>query len=304
MAVHDAVRVDVIGAVALDTLLDVDHLPLTGEIVVAAQAATGLGGRGANQAVAVARSGVDVRLVGSIGDDMAGSLVMRELTGFGVGTELITVHPDELTGHAYVLVEPDQSTRTVVVPGANRRTDGQTVRDVAERLGSAAVVLVQSQIGQAAVEEALRMARDWRGRVVLNSAPAVLIDPDLYRHVDALVVNENEAAALCGTEVSHDLGDIEEMAVRLAALGPSVVVSLGAEGAVVVPSSRPVEFVMAERAPVVDRAGAGDAFVGVLAAGLATGMGVQEATAAAVRQATRTVTRPGSVGSYPLFVFH
>ena len=301
---HTAGRVDVVGSIALDTQFSVDHPPGPGEIVVASQTVTGMGGKGANQAVAVARSGVDVRLVGSIGDDVAGDLVMEELASFGVDTELISIHTEERTGHGYTFVAADRSVRTVVVRGANLRTDVEAVRDVADRLATAAVILLQGEVGRETIEETLRLASQWPSRVVLNPAPVVEIDPDLYPYLDVLVVNESEAAALCGAEVTHDVGDIEDMAVELAKRGPSVVVSVGAGGAVVVPSHRPVEFVMAQSTQVVDPAGAGDAFVGVLAAGIARGLGVQEATAAAVRQATRTVARRGAVRSYPTFDFH
>ncbi len=304
MTVQTAARVDVVGSIALDTRLRLDHLPASGEIMTASSATIGLGGKGANQSVAVARSGVDVRLVGCIGDDNAGRLVLEELASYGVDTELITVHAEERTGRGYVLVEADRSVRTIVLPGANTRTDVEAVHDVADRLESAAVILLQGEIGQAAIEEAIRMAAHWPSLVVLNPTPVLHIDPDLYQYVDALVVNEIEAAALCGVEVSHDVAEVEDMAVRLGERGPSVVVSLGAEGAVVAPARRPVEFVLAESTEVVDLAGAGDAFVGVLTAGLAKGMGVQEAAAAAVGQATRTVARPGAVRSFPNFVLH
>lgn len=302
MTVESATRVDVVGSVSVETVLAVDHLPAPGEVVVAPPMLPGLGGRGANQAVAVARTGVEVRLVASLGDDTEGHQLLEELAGFGVATELVSVHPESRTGHSYRLVSPGGH-RTVVVPGANDLTDVSAVHDVADRLATSAVVLLQSQLGRAVVEETIRQAAGWTGRLVYHAAPAIAIDPDLYAEVGVLVVNEAEAAALCGMPVSRDLGDIEDMAVHLASRGRSVVVSMGAEGAVVVPSRRPVEVMMAERAEVVDPAGAGDAFVGVLAAGLAVGMGVQEATAAAVRQATRTVARRGAVRSYPTFEF-
>ncbi|QGF22396.1 ribokinase [Raineyella fluvialis] len=302
MTIETATRVDVVGGVSVETVLTVDHVPDRGEVVAAVPAAPGLGGRGANQAVAVARSGVEVRLVASIGDDLDGRQILAELAGFGVSTELVAVHPEARTGHSYRVVAPD-GPRTVVVPEANALTDVEAVRDVADRLATAAVVLLQGQVGPAVIEETIRLARDWPGRLVYNPAPVVPIDPALYAEVAVLVVNEDEAAALCGVPVTHDVGDIEDLAVELASRGRSVVVSMGAEGAVVVPSRRPVEVVMAAQTHVVDAAGAGDAFVGVLAAGLAVGMGVQEATAVAVRQATRTVARRGAVRSYPTFEF-
>lgn len=304
MRVHTVGRVDVVGAVALDTQFSVEHLPGPGEIVIAPESVTGMGGKGANQAVAVARSGVDARLVASIGDDLAGDLVMEELASFGVDTELITIHTDHHTGHGYTFVAGDRSVRTVVVPGANVRTGVEAVRDVADRLQTAAVLLLQGEVGRETVEETIRMAASWPVRVVLDPAPVVTIDPDLYRYLDVLVLNESEAAALCGVEVTHDVHEIEDMAVELAGHGPSVVVSVGPNGAVVAAPRRPVEFILAGATEVVDPAGAGDAFVGVLAAGIAKGFGVQEATEAAVREATRTVARQGAVRSYPTFDFY
>ncbi|WOQ18098.1 ribokinase [Raineyella sp. W15-4] len=302
MSIESATRVDVVGGVSVETVLSVDRLPAPGQAVVAPPVVPGLGGRGANQAVAVARTGVEARLVAAIGDDPEGRELLGELAGFGVSTELVSVHRGARTGRSFRLVAPGGH-RTVLIPGANELTDVAAVHDVADRLATSAVVLLQGQVGAAVVEETIRLAAGWPGRLVYNAAPVAEIDPDLYAVVGVLVVNENEAAALCGVPVSDDVGDIEEMAVQLAARGRSVVVSMGADGAVVVPSRRPVEVMLAEHTEVVDPAGAGDAFVGVLAAGLAVGMGVQEATAAAVRQATRTVARRGAVRSYPTFEF-
>lgn len=301
MTVHIAGRVDVVGAIALDTQLQVERLPEAGEIVPATRTVMGMGGRGANQAVAVARSGVDARLIASVGDDPAGELVRQELAGFGVDTELVAIHPGEHTGRGYTFFPEDRTVRTIVVAGANLHTDTQSIDEIADRLATAAVVLVQGEIGRATVEKTLQLAAHWPGRVVLNPSPLVDIDRDLLRHVDVLVLNGREAALWCGEEPTRDVADIEDMAVRLSGLGPSVVVSVGSEGAVVAPPGLPVEFLLASSTEVVDRAGAGDAFVGVLAAGIARGFGVQEATEAAVREATRTVSRRGAVHSYPTF---
>lgn len=301
MSLLTAGRVDVLGAIALDTQLLVDRLPEPSEVISATRTITGLGGRGANQAVAIARSGVDARLFASIGDDEAGSLVREELASFGVDTELVTVHPGETTGHGYTFVSADHSYRTVVVQGANLHTDAAAIRELADRFATAAVVLVQGEIGFRAVEETLHLAEQWTGRLVLNPGPLVDIDHELLRRPDVLVLNGREAALLVGAEPTQDVAAIEEMAVELSGLGTSVVVSVGSEGAVVAPYRRPVEFVLARTAEVVDRAGAGDAFVGLLAAGIARGLGVQEAAETAVREATRTVSRRGAVRSYPTF---
>lgn len=301
MTVHIAGRVDVVGAIALDTQLQVERLPEAGEMVPATRIMRGMGGRGANQAVAVARSGVDARLVASVGDDPAGELVRQELAGFGVDIELVAVHPGEETGSGYTFFPQDRSVRTIVVAGANVHTNTAAIDEIADRLASAAVVLVQGEIGRATIEQTLRLAADWPGRVILSPSPLVDIDRDLLRHVDVLVLNGREAALWCGEEPTRDLSDIEDMAVRLSGLGPSVVVSVGSEGAVVAPPGLPVEFLLASSTEVVDRAGASDALVGVLAAGIARGLGVQEAAEAAVREATRTVSRQGAVRSYPTF---
>ncbi|WOP18630.1 ribokinase [Raineyella sp. LH-20] len=302
MSIESATRVDVVGSVSVETVLSVDRLPAPGEAVVAIPTHPGLGGRGANQAVAVARTGVEARLVAAIGDDPEGRELLGELAGFGVSTELVSVHDGARTGRSVRLVAPGEH-RTVLIPGANELTDVAAVQDVADRLATSSVVLLQGQVGAGVVRETIRLSAEWPGRLVYHAAPATEIDPDLYAGVAVLVVNESEAAALCGAPVSGDVAEIEDMAVRLAARGRSVVVSMGAYGAVVVPSRRPVEVMLAEPTEVVDPAGAGDAFVGVLAAGLAVGLGVQEATAAAVRQATRTVARRGAVRSYPTFDF-
>ncbi len=281
-----AAQVAVVGSINADVLLQVAAHPAPGETVLATGRRTAPGGKGANQAVAAARCGVAVALVGCVGTDDAGRSAVANLAAAGVDTTSVR-RGAAATGTAYVTVAGDGQNSIVVDPGANALL---TAADVdADVIRRARMLVAQLEVPLPAVTRAVAIAQDAGVPVLLNLAPATPDAIALLARVAVLVVNEREAAALLG-DVAEPAGTTQ----RLLALGPqSVALTLGARGA----AWRTPDadgLVPAPQVTAVDTTGAGDAFVGALAAGIVAGRSLADAVQQAVEFAAAATTVHGA----------
>ena len=284
-------RVVVVGSLNEDVVIGLDRPPRPGETVTALSVRRLPGGKGANQAVAAARAGAAVAMVGRVGDDRAGRRMVHALEAEGVDASAVGAVPGAATGTAYVMVAGGEST-IVVDPGANGLVDRPTVQAAAGAISAAAVLLTQLEVPVEAVAEAVRLAGPAGVRVVLTAAPARPLPAAVTGAADPLIVNAGEASFYLGRPVGDDAG---QAARDLVALGArSAVVTLGAAGAAVADgrSSRLVPAVPV--ADLVDTTGAGDALAGTVAAHLAAGAELVPAVEAGVRAAAEVVRRNGA----------
>ncbi|WP_041542939.1 PfkB family carbohydrate kinase [Catenulispora acidiphila] len=299
-------RVVVIGSINVDEVVGVAELPAPGETVLGRERATGLGGKGANQAVAAAVAGAGagdsggrVALVGAVGADERGAMALEQLAEYGVDTSMVARLDGIASGRALVILSDAGENEIIVIGGANQAFDaGALSRDT---LCDAAVMVVQGEVAPSVNRAALRLAAELGVRAVVNLAPVQDLGEELA-HADPLVVNEIEAAQLleAGAELTG-LQDVTDAAPRLRSLARSVLVTLGASGAVLITADA-IDHVCAPRPDRVrDTTGAGDALVGVLAAALAQGFEVRAAVERAVRAASLSVTEVGAAASYRAF---
>jgi ribokinase len=263
--------VAVCGSITADVIGYGPRLPRSGESVLGHRLLIAPGGKGANQAVAAARLGACVRLVGARGDDAYGALCAAALAADGVDVEAVVVHAGTPTGVALICVDAAGNNQILALPGANALVTPPLPC-------GAAVWLCQGEIPKEAILGTLAAARADGALAIVNPSPVNAIDPDLVRHFDLAVVNEIEHEALAG----H--------------LPARTVLTLGARGAVLLPSG---ETFPAIPAKVVDTTGAGDAFAGALAACLAEGMEIGAALGRATVAAGISVEREGCQPSYP-----
>jgi ribokinase len=286
----------VVGSINQDFVLKVDHRPEPGETVTDAELALYPGGKGANQAIAAARLGAEVAMLGRVGEDPFGGELVENLRDNGVDTSQIEAVTDAPTGSAFITVTPDGENAIVVSPGANRRFGPNEVGAASEDLERTPVLVAQLEVEVEAVEMAARIVVGSGGRFLLNLAPPREVPGELLYLSDPLVVNEHEAAFLLGENTREP----EEYAGKLLDLGPpSAVVTLGAAGAILATGKSSRHF-PAPEVQVVDTTGAGDAFMGALAAKLAEGALLEEAVPYAVLAGAFAVTREGAQGSLPL----
>ena len=331
-----------VGAINVDLVAPVPRLPGPGETVVGAGLERYGGGKGANAAVAAARSGAKVRLIGAVGADDLGEFAVAELRGEGIVVDDVAVLEGQSTGVALIVVDAEGENQIAVAAGANGAVDPGEVRRVIERVGrQAGGVVVSTEIQGSAVVAAVETATRLGMPCVLNPAPVVPEVVDLLRHGPILTPNATECAILAAA-IRHRARPVEQnqpvdqnqpvedqnrpsgqnrpvgqaggpggrrgrvgsggpAGVELAEAagsiagrsGAPVVVTVGAEGALVVDAGGHVELVAASPVSVVDTTGAGDVFNGVLCARLGAGDPLLDAVRAATDAASQSVSFAG-----------
>jgi ribokinase len=289
-------KVTVLGSLNMDVSVTVPRLPGPGATALGSAARFTPGGKGANQAVAAARLGADVRMVGCVGDDDFGRQLLAALDAEGIDADAVRTVTSVPTGLAMIAVDQAGENLIIVAPGANRQV-GPADADKAAT-NSSDILVISAEIPAPAITRAL--ARP--GRKILNLAPAPENAAELVaaagEHLDWLVVNESEAAAVLGRPVDG-LADAERAATELTAKGPRhAVVTAGAHGAALAgpDGTRTIEGF---KVTAVDTVGAGDTFVGALAIALAAGVPPREALRAAAAAGATAVTRPGAQTAMP-----
>jgi ribokinase len=288
----------VVGSINQDFVLSVERRPEPGETVTEAQLSKGNGGKGANQAAAAALLGASVAFLGRVGDDGFGEPLIEALADKGVDTGLIEASPDSSTGIAFITLTPDGENAITVAPGANRSLSVEDVDGASDAIGDAQVIVAQMEVPFEVVLRAVEVAARRGTRALLNLAPTREVPQKLLEKLDPLVVNEHEAAFLLGEKVEGVDGALAA-APELLALGPkAVVITLGREGAVFF-DGESTQHVTSPEVEVVDTTGAGDAFVGALAAKLAKDNSLEDAVAYAVRAGAAAVTKEGAQGALP-----
>ena len=289
-------RVIVIGSVNVDLVVSGARLPGPGETVTGGRFERHDGGKGGNQAVAAARLGAQVEFIGAVGSDSFGAEARTALAAAGVGVDgLATI--EAATGIALILVDPAGENLISVASGANRALEPDRFVAALTRLRPVAgdVVLVSNELSPAAVAATLRAAKAAGARTILNPAPADGLEPALLELADILTPNRGELSLLAGARAGSD----ETEAAERLRVGEAVVVTLGAAGALVVPRDGPAWRVPAVAVEVSDTTGAGDAFNGALAAGLAEGRPLAEAVRRAVAAGSLATTRAGAREGLP-----
>lgn len=303
------VPVVVVGSLNADLTVRVQRHPRPGETLTGDGGGMTPGGKGANQALAAARTGVRVAMVGAVGDDQAAMVALSLLEADGVQLAAVA-RREGPTGLAVITVDTKGENSIVVVPGANAGMDAAAVEVHGELIGAAQVVVLQGEIPRSGIEAAIGCAT---GRVVLNPAPVLPLEPALVRRADPLVVNEHEAAEVLAqlAETAHDVpagtsavqttpaADPRALVDSLLAAGVrSVVLTLGGAGCMMA-DAEGITAIPAAQVDAVDTTGAGDAFIGALAGRLSTTADLREACRFASQVAGFSVQGAGAQPSYP-----
>jgi ribokinase len=288
----------VVGGINMDLMVQVPHLPRPGETVQGGGVVRFPGGKGSNQAVAASRLGADVGLVGQVGADAFGDELIVTLKAAGVETAGVRQVSGAPTGVALISVAPDGQNAIVVAPGANLAWDGTAVSDAERTAAGCRLLVANLEVSPAVVARAIRAARRTGAQVILNPAPHRPGDDACFGAVDLLVPNQVEAALYAGVEPDA-VREWGEIGRRLLGLGPgAVIITLGAEGSVIV-TDEAVTRVPSFQVPVVDSTAAGDAFVGGLAVAVLQGLKLPEAVRYANACGAIAVTRAGAQPCLP-----
>ena len=287
-------RIIILGSSNTDLVLNCARLPKPGETLLGGEFHRYAGGKGANQAVAAARAGARVVMIGARGDDEFGRTALAGLRAEKVDTRHFQKTTKAPSGVALILLGGKTRENVIAVAkSANDTVSIQSVRAARDEFAKARVVVAQLEVPLPAVQEAARQARRAGVPFLLNPAPARDLPRTLLRLVDTLTPNEHEAALLTGID------DPEKAAQDLIKMGcRRVVVTLGARG-VLLADEQGSRYFRTRKVKAVDTVGAGDCFMGWFAAGLAEGLSIDEAIPRALQAATISVTRAGAQPSFP-----
>ena len=290
-------RVVVVGSLNVDLVVGLERMPAPGETVMGATLERHPGGKGLNQAVAAARLGARVSMIGTVGSDDSGVWLQGIVRAEGIDATGI-ISAGGPSGTALIEVDPTGMNRIVVIPGANAALTAADVTAAINAIDDVAVVLTQGEIPLEAITAAMAAGRACGARTILNPAPVRDYPTSLLALVDFLVPNEHEAAHLSGLP-TDSLVDASEAARHFTGQGvPNAIITRGARGAVwVSPSSS--GSVAAYRVTPVDTVAAGDAFCGGLAAALASGDPLPVALRWASAAGALATTIAGAVPSLP-----
>ena len=295
-----AARVAVVGSMNMDLVVQTSHFPKPGETVIGSDLLTIPGGKGANQAVAAARLGANVAMIGRVGDDLFGRQLQDNLAADQIDLRHVKVTPDTASGVALIVVDESGQNSIVVSSGANARVTVADVDSAAKTITTADVLVLQLEIPLDAVAKAAQLARQSGVQVILNPAPATKLPAELLALVDILIPNESETTTITGLPTGSQ-EEIESAAADLLAAGvSSVILTLGEKGAFIAQegTTRHIPALIVEQ--VVDTTAAGDAFVGGLATAIGEGKSITEAVSWGNATGALAVTRAGAQPSLPI----
>ena len=291
---RDRPGIAVVGSTMIDLIAYTQRIPGPGETLVGDRFEMGFGGKGANQAVMARLLGADVAMIACLGSDAYGDMTLENLASFGIDTA--HVHRAEgSSGVAPIWVEPDGTNRIIIVPGANDALTTTQASDAVRSSDNASVVVGQLEIPQRVTAAGFAAAREIGAVTILNPAPAAPLDSVLLAETTWLIPNEVEFALLAGRPATDDQALVDfagETGVRL-------LVTVGEDGVALVTKNGGIVRIDTPERDAVDTTGAGDAFVGAFAFGLATGMDEVDAIRLGNMCAGESVTRTGTQTSFP-----
>ncbi|KAF0336285.1 ribokinase [Pediococcus acidilactici] len=261
-------KVVVLGSLNVDRILQMDRVPEPGETLALNNQDKAGGGKGANQAIAAARSGAQTSFIGRVGADENGKFMLQQLVNSGVTTDLVAVDEDAGTGQAFVMVEKSGENRILIYGGANAQLSAADVKKAQAQIAAADLMVAQLETPVETTQFAFQMAKELGVKTILNPAPAVAKLPaELLKNTDVITPNETEVEILTGIAVTDEAAMLKA-AQRLHDLGvATVIITLGNKG-VFYDDGAQHGIVPAFKVQTVDTTAAGDTFLGALSSEL------------------------------------
>lgn len=292
-------KIVVLGSLNMDLVVQAQRLPLGGETILGEAFHEIPGGKGANQAVAMARLGADVKMIGRVGNDGFGTALLETLVQDGIDVSQIHKVDGISTGVALITLQTSGENSIIVVPGANSQLTPSDIEAVAADITSAKTFVTQLETPIETVKAALTLAKKGGAFTILNPAPAQALDAALLAQVDLLTPNETELALLSGMP-TENLEQVTLAAKALMAQGvKALVVTLGSEGALYLNAAGALVKQSAYTVKAVDTTAAGDSFTGALAVAITQDQPIESALEFASKVGALTVQKLGAQSSLP-----
>lgn len=289
----------VVGSLNMDLVVRAPKIPRPGETVLGSDFKQVPGGKGANQADAAAKLGAETAMLGAVGKDSMGNQLIRSLEKDGVNVDKVLVKDNLPTGVAAIVVEDSGNNAITVAPGANSGFTPDDLSDMDSLFKRAKVMLVQLETPIETVRTALRMARKNNVTTILNPAPAIELDDEIFSLVDILTPNETELELLSGMDTSN-IERVEAAGKHLIQKGVSrLIVTLGSQGSIHI-GNNSIKLYPAYNVKAVDTTAAGDSYNAALAVSISKGESLEDAIKFATKVGAMTVTKHGAQTSLPL----
>ena len=291
-------KVAVVGSFMMDLVVKAERRPRVGETLVGEEFGMFIGGKGTNQAIAAARLGAEVHMIGRLGQDQFGDIFIESLQKDNIHTDFIVRDTEVGTGVGTPVIDADGNNSIIIIPRANMRLTIANVEKAASAIAEADVLLLQLEIPIESSKRAAEIARENSTAVILNPAPACQIPNEFLEFVDYLTPNEIETEMLTGVKVSDQSGTEQAARILLDKGMSAVVLTLGSRGTLLL-TENTTASVPAHKVNVVDTTAAGDAFCGGFAFGLAQGQKLTEAVRCGNAAGALAVTVMGAEPSMP-----
>lgn len=291
-------KIVVVGSINMDMVIKTKHIPVPGETVLSGLFFMNPGGKGANQAVAVARLGGTTSFIGKIGNDIFGKQSVQLFDQEGINTHYVLSDEELPSGVAMIIVDQQGENSIVVASGANANFFPSDLESALDEIANADILLMQLEIPIETVNFVAKYAASKNVKVILDPAPANALSPELLNHIDIITPNQTEAEMLSGIKVSG-IESAEKASVIIYEKGvKNVIITMGALGAVVCKDGK-IRLIPAPSVEAVDTTAAGDVFNGALAVALTEGKTLENAVEFACMVAAVSVTKIGAQSSIP-----
>ena len=288
----------VVGSSNTDMVIKAKYIPAPGETILGGDFFMNPGGKGANQAVAVARLGGEVTFISKIGKDMFGQQTLEGLQQEGINTDFIAIDDSMPSGVALITISNNAENAIVVAPGANNTLLKADINRAMPLIEAADIILLQLEIPIKIVEYVAKLGAQLGKKVILNPAPAQELSDKIYRRLYAIIPNETEAEILTGVKVIDELTATKAAQILRDKGVQLVIITMGAKGAFV-QSDTYSKLVHGQEVIAMDTTAAGDTFNGALAVGFSKSMDIESAVTFANKAAAITVTRLGAQSAIP-----
>jgi ribokinase len=288
----------VIGSSNTDMVIKSDRLPAPGETVIGGVFLMNAGGKGANQAVAVAKLGAEVVFVSKVGNDIFGKQTLEGFQHLGMNTDFVFIDNENPSGVALILVDRHGENSIVVASGANANLHFSEVQKAINQVQKGDIVLLQLEIPIDTVYKTIKYCSEKRAKVILNPAPAQKLNTDYFKYLSMITPNETEAEILTGIKVT-DLETAKQAANDFHSKGIlEVIITMGSKGAFYSNIDKQV-LIPSPKVSAVDSTAAGDVFNGALCVAISEGQAIEKAISFACKAASISVTRMGAQASAP-----
>ena len=291
-------KIIVVGSSNTDMVIKTDHIPVPGETVLGGKFFMNPGGKGANQAVAVARLGEEVVFITKIGRDVFGVELLKKIKKEGISTEFAAIHKSKPSGVALITLGENAENSIVVSPGANKKLKKKNINKALDEIKKADIILIQLEIPMKIVEHVIAISKTYGKKIILNPAPGQKLKDELFESLFAITPNEIEAEIITGIKVV-DLDSAKKAAIILRDKGvTNVIITMGEKGAYVF-SKEFSGIISGHKVEAKDTTAAGDTFNGAFAVAINRGDALDEAVKFANKAASLAVKKFGAQSSIP-----